>query len=228
MNRLAKLILGYVAISLVLIGLGFGWLYINSFQDLTLVAPAARTRYITLYYATEDGTGKAGRVENVVINQPMRLKKGRYVAEYVQSGYKKVTRQIDLSDQPSQVSFTYDRTEAELQAILEANRSRIYQAIRTSYPDLLDQFNITQEGVYDNGTWYGAVLRWRGDIHSDKRDSLRIVLHQQSGEWRIAAKPYLTISQTEYPGIPMAVLTAINVINARTSEPSQPSYGTTE
>ena len=219
MNRLAKLILGYVAISLVLIGLGFGWLYINSFQDLTLVAPAARTRYITLYYAAEDGTSKTGRVDNVVINQPIRLKKGRYVAEYVQSGYKKVTRQIDLSDQPSQV---------ELQAILEANRSRIYQAIRTSYPDLLDQFNIAQEGVYDNGTWYGAVLRWRGDIHSDKRDSLRIVLHQQSGEWRIAAKPYLTISQTEYPGIPMAVLTAINVINARTSEPSQPSYGTTE
>ena len=77
MNRLAKLILGYVAISLVLIGLGFGWLYINSFQDLTLVAPAARTRYITLYYAAEDGTSKTGRVDNVVINQPIRLKKGR-------------------------------------------------------------------------------------------------------------------------------------------------------
>lgn len=213
MNQLAKIIIIYTSMAILLI-IGFGlWNYFTSYQYLVLQVPEERQEYVKLYKATRgegDLVKSEGEIE-IEFNTDLKLDRGTYVAEYSQEGFELSRRDIFLDKEIVNVTFDYQINTPALELIFEQSKQDIHNSLEESYPGMLSRYKIAKEGVYDDGSWYGAILETIVDT-SLQRDTVRIVLRNEAGIWRVAAKPYITISQAEYPEIPESVLDEINII----------------
>lgn len=212
MNQIAKILLIYTGL-IILVGIIFGiYSYFTSYQYLVLQVPEDRQQYVSLYKAD---AGEGGYTKNqeekidIEFNTDMKLDRGLYVAEYNQEGFEPVRREINLDKEIISVSFEYKIATPALEVIKEANIDAIHVSMEQAYPGILSQYSILEENVYDDGNWYGAILESK-DNQSLQRDTVRVVLHNEAGTWKVVAKPYITISKAEYPEIPTDLLNSIN------------------
>ena len=214
MNQIAKLILIYTSMVIV-VGVGFGlYSYFTSYQYLIMQVPEERQEFVSLYKA-EGGDGRYIKKEDeeieVEFNTDMKLDRGLYLAEYTQEGFEPQTREINLDEEIINFSFEYKISKPALEIILDANTDDIHIAMEQKYPGILTRYSILEEGVYGDGNWYGAILE-STEKDSLQRDTVRVVLRNEAGTWNIAAKPYISISKDEYPEIPEDLLDQINKV----------------
>lgn len=216
-----KAIFGYVILSLVLIIVAVVWTYINSFQYLTLKTDNVQDyKYLKLYEAiTVDGLPtKNSEPIDYSESEQIKLKKGSYIAEMKKDGYEVEARTISLADSPQVIvlnprTFTAER----LQQILNQEKGNIYNSLTSRYPDIFNLYTVQKEKIYLNGAWYAAVLLFK-DKSSLSRDSVRVVVKKEGGQWIVATKPYPSLSAVEYPGIPVNVLKDINTLEPSIEE----------
>lgn len=212
MNKIAKLILIYTSI-IIVTGALFGlYAYLTSYQYLVLQVPEDRQEFVKLYKA-EEGDGRYVKLEDdqieVEFNTDLKLDRGLYLAEYNQEGFESQRREVNLDKEIVSVSFDYIIDQPTLELILEENTENIHIAMEQAYPGLFSNYTILEESVYSDGNWYGAILT-SNDQESLSRDTVRMVMKNEAGTWKVAAKPYITISQDEYPDVPSNLLDEIN------------------
>lgn len=102
-------------------------------------------------------------------------------------------------------SFTNDR----LAALLPQKQEAINAAIKKIGP-AISLYDVQPGKLYKTGEWYGTTLKYKQlDITMD--DTLRIILHEESGRWMLATDPPdITLSKYTYPKIPEDVLRSVN------------------
>ncbi len=213
MNKFGKLLIFYSLLVAAVSVAAIFWVFNQNQQNLTLDVPDEYTKYVALYHAKEN-TAKpekdATRRVDFTPNSPVSLPRGTYIAEFQRDGFEYYAQEIRLDSEKRVIQLQYARLPQDRKQILDTEKTKIHEIIQNRYPEVYTFFAIGKESIYEDGSWYGAVLQGKKDTSLIDRDSLRIVLKKVNDSWKIKAKPYPTISQSEYPDIPIAIIKDLN------------------
>ena len=114
-------------------------------------------------------------------------------------------------------------TTAELDARLASERATIQSVLTTAFPALSQSYTIGREQLFDDGSWYGAILTYKG-TDENNRDSLRVLLQKKDNDWVVrTSTPLIVISKYDVPDAPAWILDAINKPAYLPGTPTSPS-----
>jgi hypothetical protein len=116
-------------------------------------------------------------------------------------------KKINIDKQAKVVNLDFEYSTQKLSAMLATEKNAAEAVILSNYPSLSQNYRITKENLYLTGEWYGAVLQ----PASASLDTYRVILHKQSGGWKIAVKePAISIGIPSNPEIPPSVITKVD------------------
>lgn len=194
-----------IVISAVIVSISIlaAWLYINSFQ------------FVTISYNRSYGTitmtgGNLERPLVIVSGTKMKLKKGHYQLAASGTNVRQTTEDLQVGGQPIVKNIYIALSDEFLKKQLANEEAAIQQAILEQYPVIANLYTINHGKLYGRGEWYGTVLTYRGS-DSDNRDSLRILLQKDGRIWHvITTPPEPLLSAKKLPNVPSYILSDIN------------------
>ncbi len=92
----------------------------------------------------------------------------------------------------------------------EQDRDAIFKSLEVAYPKIATDYTIAKGTFYENNTWYGTTMTYKGE-DSMNRDTLRVLVQKKDGLWVFRTKPPTPLlSKYDYPDVPVKVLQSIN------------------
>lgn len=142
--------------------------------------------------------------------ETLELAADDYTLRYDASeGYESSFVEVALFRDLQSVTLRPVYSEAKLDSILKTEMPAIIQTLHATYPKLA-VYNIQSGKLYEKGEWYGTTLVYKGDDYFNS-DTLRVVLHKESGRWVIKTNPPgIILDKITYPGIPTTILRKVN------------------
>ncbi len=179
------------------------WLYINSFQKVTITFNRSHGT-ITL----EGSTLKEPLT--VVSEQEMKLKKGSYKLITSGTNVKQTTEDLQVGGEPIEKNIYIPLEDAYLSKQLSKEQEVITRTIAEHYPRLQTFYTINPGKLYGRGEWYGTTLTYKGS-DSDNRDTLRLLLKKENKQWLLVTTPPQQLLSTKLlPDVPSYILRDIN------------------
>lgn len=131
-----------------------------------------------------------------------------YSVQYTgDDGYASGTKKLSTAEKVVTIDpdFSQDHYETLVNDTLPAIRS----AINERYPTAASIFTIDKGSMRDKGTWFVAWLVYRGEYNKNS-DSLRILLKYENKQWVLKTQPDIILTSTNYPRVPVDVLSWAN------------------
>lgn len=101
-------------------------------------------------------------------------------------------------------------TKSQLTEKLGTELPTITNVMTTAYPKIATDYVIENAQLYEEGKWFGALLRYKG-TDTNNRDTLRVLLQKKDGLWVMRTTPPAPLlSAKKYPYVPRSVLKALN------------------
>lgn len=192
-----------IALIASLISIVASWLYIDSFQQVSITYDRSQGSITLEGNALE-------KPLTIISNQEMKLKKGSYRLVISGTNVKQTTEDLTVGSQPVKKTVYIPLDDAYLKKQLETENVRIQQAITDRYPLLTNLYTINEGKLYGRGEWYGTTLTYKG-LDSDNRDTLRILLKKSSDKWSVASTPPTPLLSTQtFKETPSYILRDIN------------------
>jgi hypothetical protein len=205
-----KIIGLFIIFILLIIGVGV-LIWLNGSQDL--VVNFDNSNKVSIYNEKDYSDKK---LDSPVIaitrnGQKVRLLKANYVVTYEgKQDYNNGKISVKVGDKPSHVTIKPSYSQKKLDSLLKNEFPSIKTAIETQYPVITTLYNIQRGALYSKGEWYGTSLQYRGENYS-KSDTLKLVMHKESGIWKIKTKPpNIYLSKYVYTNIPVNILDDLN------------------
>jgi hypothetical protein len=147
--------------------------------------------------------------------QTIKLREDRgYAINYKgNDGYESGSIPFDAS-KSRKISIDPYYSENRLRTMLGDEVASLHQTIQNNYSNI-NLYQIQPGKLYHFGDWYGTTLRYAGQDPLNS-DTLRVVLHKESGVWIIKTDPpNISLSKYAYPDIPKDVLSDLNNFSER-------------
>lgn len=177
------------------------WSYIFSFQTVTFTFDQ-KLGYIELLH---DNTKLYP-----VNNQPIKLKKGEYVARNIGTSIAPNPRTVTINETKRTLHVEFDYTQQYLDTLYESQRTSIEAGLFEKYPIIKDAYRLQYGKLYHHGEIYGASLV-AIDKSGDNTDTLHVIMKKKDSSWHVASRPPTPIlSAPDYPDIDASILRAIN------------------
>lgn len=140
----------------------------------------------------------------------VRLLDGLY--SVTPSGNNINTERIYITVNKDATTFTISPSYSEeyLKTVLLSETTFIQSALRAVYPNISEQYYVSDGKLYAQGDWYITSLM---PLSNGSVDVYYVILHKTDGVWKIAAKPSLYFTYAEYPSILKNVLYQANSSN---------------
>ncbi len=189
--------------------------HINSQQKVT-VSFSSDISKMEIYHAevirnslTIDGD----KVATIKSGEQYTLNKGLYALKPYGNKIKTDLISLQVGDKPINKSVDIDYSSNYLSDLTGNEEAALDTAIQKSNPELAKLYTINPGNLYHHGEWYGTTLSYIG-TETLKRDTLRLVLKKDNGEWKVVTNPpQIVLSAKNYPSIPFSVLKAVNDID---------------
>ena len=190
-------------------------IYINSFSSVNVSMNncSSLVLYKSLVESDEtkpDSLYKNSKpVKTITKNGQYKLRKGtyRYFAQPVSQDFQQETKQIIIDEKKQNLSVNLTYTQNKLNELYKTELPKIVDALNKKYPTQMKSYNVNYGKLYETGNWFGGYL-----VPTDGSDQLQVILKQKDGKtWEVAATPYITISNAQYPTIPSEVIKGVNV-----------------
>ncbi len=98
----------------------------------------------------------------------------------------------------------------DLKEQLESERTIITNVLIGAYPKVATDYAISNEKLFEQGQWYGALLIYRGPDTAN-RDTLRVLMQKKDGIWALRTTPPRPLLSTkEFPDVPKSILVTLN------------------
>lgn len=179
------------------------WLYINSFQKITITYNRSHGSIVL----------KSDVLRNpitIISNQEITVKKGHYQLVTSGTNVKQTTEDIDVGGQPIKRTIYIPLDEGYLQKQLAVEQQAIDHAITNEYPAISNLYIVNPGKLYGRGEWYGTTLTYKG-TDSDNRDTLRLLLKKETKSWLLVTKPpQPLLSAKQLSDVPSYILRDIN------------------
>ncbi len=107
---------------------------------------------------------------------------------------------------------TTTQTEAaESDLNLDDYKTELHQVIKDKFKEKLDGYTIADGKLLEDGSWYITTISIPLKSAWDSaKDTYRVILHNQDGQWQIVAEPKLIFAYTDYPDIPREIIFSAN------------------
>ena len=110
------------------------------------------------------------------------------------------------------ISVNPSYTDESLSKTLEVEQGAIESAIAAKYPDVYNNYTLRQGVLYEQGQWFGGLLKPKVVDTRDQKDPYRIVLHKKDTSWEVIRRPEYILTSSRYQEVPVEVLREINAI----------------
>lgn len=180
------------------------FLYFSSFREINF---NIKQTGLTVNIYKLDKDQKVGTLKN---NNGLSLQNGDYY--FVATGDK-----VDLShnkfkidDSTKIITVDPDYSTNYLASQLTNNNVIIQTTINAAFPAIIGQYDTFDQALLKKGDWYGGLLKYRSDDSNIMKDSYRVILHKEVSGWVVIKKPEIVVTQSNFPTVPIDVLTAVN------------------
>lgn len=190
---------------LVILFAGLGVNYLLSFHKVTF-ALKNDTNEITVFDSSDKEIKRLSSDGNIL------LQSGNYYV--VPKGENLASDKIPFSVEKSDLTVVVApaRTKEYLTNKLKEEIGAIKTAVAEKYPTLINNYTLAQGALYEQGEWFGGLLKPKvADIRQQK-DPYRIVLHKKDGKWEVIRRPEYVLTSSRYEEVPVEVLREINLI----------------
>lgn len=167
----------------------------------------------TISVGTPSGAGEPVAIVKLIKKSSsslsLHLASGYYLILFSEGpGYQQVYQSVNLTKNTNVVAPNLDYSAARLSSILDRQSSSIQSSFaNSSSGNILNQgYSITNTGVYDKGAWYAGRLV----PSSAQNDVLVFVMHNVSGQWKLATAPAIVLYVGDYPNVPASVISSAN------------------
>jgi len=205
----------FLAITVLLFTSGF-FIYQKNYQTLIIDFPANSTGLVVDIYKYDGSEGDKPEEKNIVKSNisnsaSLKLKTGGYrIVTRTNASFENFDQAINLGNSPKSVKINGYYSTAKLKLKLTNEKQIIMTAIVAAYSRFSVLYDLSDESLYHNGEWYGALLKYKGDDYLNN-DSLLLVAKKENGAWKIITRPpEQFISSRKYPSIPSDVVKDIN------------------
>lgn len=117
---------------------------------------------------------------------------------------------VDKSD--ITINIDPDYSSAYLSSLLATEQDSILSVIKNTYPAIISNYTISDAKLFKKGEWYGAIIRQVVDPRSTA-DQYRVILKKENGKWAMVHYPEIVVTKTNFPNVPIEILTAVNDLN---------------
>jgi len=188
--------------------------FVFSYQEVSIINKSELA--VNIYASADDHddptqyTGQS--LKTIKGSTTFKMKKGSYVIVTEKNdSYKQIILPLYLEDSHAHIDIKPQYSDEKLQLMLVQELPAITEAIRKTYQDISSYYTQEPGWLYEKGEWYATKLKYVGQGDIFKNDTLRIILHKESGVWKvITLPPDIVISHVLYPQIPREILIDIN------------------
>lgn len=217
--RISKSRLLAIIISILVIIGGLGlyayWSYVNSFQNVTVDNP--RNASISLYqvFEADDGHDHDESEHHEIntfkdVTNRIDLRPGEYCLKSTDTKYSAEDVCFEVKDKAVSVSINPSLSSDYLDSLLTDDlKQQLETIVATKYAPLMNGYVLKSGALFNEGEWYGATLTTIIEPN-DRGDVYRVLLHNESNEWKIVGYPQLYLNKYDYPNVPVSVLEATN------------------
>lgn len=157
-------------------------------------------------------TEKGGEVKNLSMAGDISLQNGNY---YVIPGGQKVAKDkitFEVMGKNTTLALDPDYSTDVLAATLATQQPAITEAAESAFPLIAESYTMGSNTLYRHGEWFGALLTQKDDVRNEL-DYYRIILHKDSGTWKVVGKPELVMLKADYKDVPESVLGYVNLLS---------------
>lgn len=186
--------------------------YRHSFRNIPV--SIAQGLEIRVYKATSDReTISSGDTPlySLDVSQPLRLRNGTtydFVINDPTHQYTSDNTWVTVDKETANISITKPfYSKSVLAKMLSNERSTIQNTLLNTYASLSDYYSFGNDRLYGYGNWYGVVLV---SNNPGVYDTLRVIMQQENGSWKVIGQPQISIGAPANPSIPLSVLSSVD------------------
>ena len=190
---------------LLLLFVGLGTNYLLSLRKVSF-SIADTTDAISIYTSEDVKKGEFSESGNLL------LQTGEYyiVPEGENISNDKINFTVEDRDMTINIDPSY--TDTFLSEELESELGAIESAIAAKYPAIYSDYTLAQGVLYEQGQWFGGLLKPKVNDASEQKDPYRVVLQKKGTSWEIIRRPEYILTSSRYKEVPVEVLREINAI----------------
>ncbi len=185
-----------VVIFIILTAAALAWQQYTSYASVTLEPENGGS--ISFGLPAHDGV--ADVIVKTSETTTLRVKKGTYAALFEQADKVASFVTFNIKSNVTIKSPDLQLAPRKLKSLLSAARPDINKALAAKLPP---GYAVSNDALYDDGTWYGAKLSANG------KDTLRVIMHVGL-TWQVVAGPSIIITKIDYPALPGDVISQVN------------------
>lgn len=142
----------------------------------------------------------------------LALREGYYCAKSIDKSYSQELVCFTVYKDDVLKDIDFDLSSERLQEIRDSEWASIEQKIKDSYQSIIPSYTICKGNVHAKGEWYTGVIQEKVMLSSDTSDYYRVILHKDSGEWKIMNTPEVAVSRhtAETQSIPAQIVSQAN------------------
>lgn len=203
MQRRRLILLSIVVVVFVLGGLS-AWRHYVVARPVTL-SPTSNTTITVGTASAANSIKMTTKIISTSTTSIIRLMPGWYVVTFSGADYTSMSQSLRVASKVTISTPQLTFSDTKLHSILTQQSDNIHAVLKNL--SAVSNYTIGYEKVYGDGTWYAATL-----IPPDtaNQDTQRIVLHEASGQWQVAAGPALVFYRGDYKDIPGDILKNID------------------
>lgn len=197
-----------LSIIIILIGIAGAlvFAYFSSFHKVSLSLGKDVTG-ITVHQEKGDETGRLAAAGDI------SLQNGNY---YIVPEGEKISKEkipFTVKDIDQSIEIDPDYSAAFLDDTLKKEQAAITSEMTTRFPLITQDYSVQGGTLLHHGEWYGALLAKNVSDIRDVRDFYRILLHKESGSWKVINKPELVLTKSEFRDVPDKIIDAVNQLS---------------
>jgi hypothetical protein len=179
--------------------------YFSSFKEVSF--SVKQTGLTVDVYKVDKSDQKIGSFSS---DTKLSLQNGDYY--YILTGQKvdATHHTFTLTDIVKTVGIDPDYSDAYLASVLNTENTAIQSVIMSAYPAVMGQYDIFSSQLFKKGEWYGGLLKYRTSDPNELRDPYRVILHKVNNTWVIVYNPEIVVTKTNFPDVPVEILTSVN------------------
>lgn len=180
--------------------------YLLSFKDISFVINSDVSE-ISIY--KKENINNKKDPKKISSSQTIKLQTGDYVI--VPSGFKISTDQILVSITKNiEININPNYSNKYLMLILPGVENTILPILKEKYPEIMNNYKITNGTLFVKGEWYGGLLENITSDHNSRKDVFRFVAYKENSVWKIINYPELILTKSVYKTVPINILNSIN------------------
>jgi hypothetical protein len=177
-------------------------IYLLSFHQITFNIKQSN---LTINLYKQDKKMVSFNTETYVAN----LQSGDYIYKVSGGLSDGVVGNFTIDNSSKNIDLDPDYSETYLKSLLSKENSQILSILNSTYPTIINDYEISYLTLYKKGEWCGAVVSKKVES-GNISDKYRVIFNKIDGNWKMIHYPEIIATKNNFPNIPADILDKVN------------------